>query len=257
MTAKAQRREAGDVGTNRRPLLPAVATAGLGGLMLGSAIVFVSVGIVADMLRLGTSRDRLGVALVAALWGAPAGSFTLLWLVLRAAAPDLRTIGRVMAGAAGICALVIAAVVAAYIQTTSPPAQTIYLTYEIRLPMGAEAESAESRYAAMEILVVSGISSRSGSIGPNWSRDAAGKAVVSGKFWLSRRERAEAIVINRQQQAALRFTLALPADPSATAGFAAWRPADVSIGPTPAGTHDLQAAELRLRIDRIDEAGLY
>ncbi|WP_204318530.1 hypothetical protein, partial [Klebsiella aerogenes] len=79
--------------------------------------------------------------------------------------------------------------------------------------------------------------------GPNWSRDAAGRAVISGRFWLSRRERPEAIVISRQQQAALRFTLALPADPSAMAGFAAWRPAD-----SPAGSPDPQAAELRVRV---------
>lgn len=257
MTANAQRPEAGEIASSRRPLLPAVVAAGLGGLILGGAIVFVSVGIVADLSRLGSTRDRLGVALLAALWGAPAGSFTLLWLVLRAAAPDLRAIGRVMAGAAGICALVIAAIVAAYVQTTSPPPQTIYLTYEIRLPASDHAESAESRFAAMEILVVGGPVSRSASIGPNWSYDAAGQAVVSGRFWLSRRERAEAIVIYRQQQAALRFTLALPADPAATAGFAAWRPADVAFGPVPAAARDLQAAELRLRIDRVDEAGLY
>lgn len=233
-------------------MLPAVVMAGFGGLILGGAIVFVSVGILADMLRLGTPRDRLGVAWVAALWGAPAGSFTLLWLVMRAAAPDLRAIGRVMAGAAGICALVIAAVVAAYIQTTSPPPQTIYLTYEFRLPAGSEIDSVENSIAAMEILVAGGLASRSGSIGPNWSRDAAGRAVISGRFWLSRRERAEAIVISRRQQAALRFTLALPTDPSAMAGFAAWRPAD-----SPAGSPDPRPAELRVRIDRVDEAGLY
>ncbi|QCI66478.1 hypothetical protein [Phreatobacter stygius] len=251
MTADAQRPEAGDVVPSRPRLLPLITVTAIGGMVLGATVVLTSVGIAADLLRLGTAKDRLGVALLAALWGAPAGAFTLLWLVLRAMAPDLSAVARVLAGAGGICVSVIAAVIVSYIQTTSPPPQTIYLSYEIRLPVPAGAAE-DGQRELLDILVVSGIVGRSGTAGPTWSRDAAGRTVVTGKFWLSRRDQADIIVVYRQRQAALQFTLALPPDPPATSGFEAWRPADRQLGRGHAPAPDLQAAELRLRIDRVD-----
>jgi hypothetical protein len=220
-----------------------ITIAALFGLASGTLVASSAATLIADGLDLGQIKERLIFAYLCGALGGPTGMAVAIWFVLRSLLPRAHVWHAIVGFSAGAGLAALTAFTFFFAVTTPPPPVLPHIHVEIRVRPAPEPLRQDDTFLS----VVSGREGR-GPTDLRLGRDADGRNVVRGTFWLSRQSPVEQLVLRRRGLAETRFTLNLPADPPSTGDYTHWLSADrATPGADDAGGETI---EMRFRIDR-------